>query len=318
MDIATSSFVETQNEGKKILQKIIERNSQYILKQDDFMIETGNDEHSVATFENGCFKGQKFFAEMTNIDIWSLITKKCDLSDKSRPFEKNFTLKHDNIAFCPGICISENDWSRSFVLFKEYSKKTLFQLLKEKKEERFTWDQRINLAVQIARGLEYLHSQGVLYLNLTFENILVFEKKGEIIFKLTNNLLVGLEGLDENSEIVHLREDGNHPFNKNIIKIMPPQVFNSPRDENQLTLIKYNKRVDSYQFGVFLYQMVTGKEPWANETLGEIFAGNLQEKVVPRTNCPKFLSELCKRCLDHDESKRPKDGTEILTLLQQR
>ncbi len=71
-----------------------------------------------------------------------------------------------------------------------------------------------------------------------------------------------------------------------------------------------------YSFGAVLFHMISGTPPWQGASNTTVVIGNLATTLRPRAGCPPFLVELCRRCLDHDANKRPKDGAALLALLR--
>ena len=90
-----------------------------------------------------------------------------------------------------------------------------------------------------------------------------------------------------------------------------PEVLTGKRKDNKS---RYSKEADVYSYGMLLYEMVSGKQPF--EDVHDIF--ELKKLVCDKNKrpklpaqCPKPLAALIKRCWKGDATKRP-PFTEIL------
>jgi len=69
----------------------------------------------------------------------------------------------------------------------------------------------------------------------------------------------------------------------------------------------YDFSVDTYAFGMLLYEMITGKMPFDGLAEGQVIKEVLANKrpTIPQ-NCIKELKELIDRCWDGIKESRPK------------
>ncbi|GBB84723.1 hypothetical protein RclHR1_01130018 [Rhizophagus clarus] len=75
----------------------------------------------------------------------------------------------------------------------------------------------------------------------------------------------------------------------------------------------YTQAADIYSFGMVMYFIATGRQPFAARAHDEFLALDICEGVRPELNeleAPKFYIQLMKRCWDTDLNKRP-DATTI-------
>ena len=68
---------------------------------------------------------------------------------------------------------------------------------------------------------------------------------------------------------------------------------------------------DVYSFGVILFFFVCRTEPWKDANFGQIANGRLIDTFAPVDDCPPAYADLCRRCIDPDPAKRPKDAIEV-------
>ncbi|RGB42793.1 kinase-like domain-containing protein, partial [Rhizophagus diaphanus] len=75
----------------------------------------------------------------------------------------------------------------------------------------------------------------------------------------------------------------------------------------------YTQAADIYSFGMIMYFVATGRQPFANRVHDEFLALDICEGIRPKLNeleAPKCYIELMKKCWDSNPNKRP-DATEI-------
>ena len=89
---------------------------------------------------------------------------------------------------------------------------------------------------------------------------------------------------------------------KNIYGVMPyvaPEVLNGKL---------YTQAADIYSFGMIMYFVATGKQPFADCAHDEILALNICNGIRPEINepeAPKCYIDLMKKCWDVNPDKRP-------------
>jgi len=105
--------------------------------------------------------------------------------------------------------------------------------------KHFEWKTKLNILLQIAKGLQVLHSCNIAHMDLKLENILRFE---EDQFKL-----VDLESTLDFSKLID--DDVNI---KSSLSIMAPEVY-------KFEVEKMNTSVDIWSFGMLLFEVITGE-----------------------------------------------------------
>ena len=172
-----------------------------------------------------------------------------------------------------------------FYLITEYMRNgSLFDVLK-KRPETLTPTDRTLIALDVARGLEYLHSKGVIHRDLKSLNVL----------------------LDENNKakicdfgMVRTMNEGPKTGMIGTVHWMAPEVLMSSPD--------YDQKVDVYSYGIFLWELLTGDMLYKDMTQSEITMGVTMHDLRPPLpdDCPQRLKELIQSCWSKDPAARPK------------
>ncbi|KAF5747236.1 Kinase superfamily protein [Tripterygium wilfordii] len=209
---------------------------------------------------------------------------------------------HPNLVKLLGYCWQESQ----FLLVYEYMQKgSLENHLFRQGAEALSWETRLKIAIEAARGLEYLHTseKSVIYRDFKASNILL---DGAFNAKLSDFGLAKLGPIDGNSHIT--------------TRIMGTRGYAAP--EYVATGHLYVKS-DVYGFGVVLLEMLTGLpavDPsrssekqnlvyWAIPSLSsksklkKIMDTRL-EKKYPMNGAMK-AGELILKCLESDPKDRP-------------
>ncbi|KAH0791057.1 TKL family protein kinase [Histomonas meleagridis] len=170
---------------------------------------------------------------------------------------------------------------------------SLYNFLKERGEDLTPTDRSL-IALDVALGLEYLHSRGIIHRDLKSLNVLLDEKKRAKIcdFGLARTKstvpMTGLVGTT--------------------LWMAPEVVLSNPF---------YDEKVDVYSFGILLWELLTGKRPYEGEDISSISVQVVEDgrrPIIPE-NTPEPLAKLMRQCWDQDNNKRP-SFTKIVQLLQ--
>ncbi|RIB26678.1 kinase-like domain-containing protein [Gigaspora rosea] len=158
-----------------------------------------------------------------------------------------------------------------------------------KNKSNIQWEEKLNLAIQIAEGIAYIHNElNIAHRDLHTKNILVHRGNAKIsdfgLFKCLNSATT-----TRSSQIF------------GIIPFVEPQVFNDTR-------YKPDKMSDIYSLGVLFWEISSCYAPFRDvinqTTLGtEIFMG-LREKPIPGT--PLEYVDIYSRCWKAEPTQRLK------------
>ncbi|XP_062216158.1 uncharacterized protein LOC133916460 [Phragmites australis] len=152
----------------------------------------------------------------------------------------------------------------------------------------------IFIALDVARGMEYVHSQGVVHRDIKPENILFDEN----CVKIADFGIACEETLCD----VLVEDEGTYRW-------MAPEMIKQKA---------YNRKVDVYSFGLLLWEMVSGRIPYENLTPFQVAyaVANRNLKPTIHPECPPALRPLIEQCCALQPDKRP-DFWQIVEVLEQ-
>ncbi|RGB40662.1 kinase-like domain-containing protein [Rhizophagus diaphanus] len=195
------------------------------------------------------------------------------------------------------ICgISQNPDTNNYIIVLEYA--NVGNLNNYNKNIRnHDWNIKYSILREIVIGLKNIHENNVVHRDFHTGNILVSINNGGL-----NEIYISDMGLcGEVSNIDKTKIYGVMPF------VAPEVLRGKP----------YNQAADIYSFGMIMYNIATGRQPFANCAHDSILALNICNGKRPEINeqeTPKFYIDLMKNCWDPDPDKRP-SAIEIENLL---
>uniref|UniRef100_A0A3B3I7J8 Mitogen-activated protein kinase kinase kinase n=1 Tax=Oryzias latipes TaxID=8090 RepID=A0A3B3I7J8_ORYLA len=197
-------------------------------------------------------------------------------------------LQHSNIIKLEGVCLEEPN----LCLVMEYARGgTLNRALTGR---RIPPHILVNWAVQIARGMHYLHEEAVvpiIHRDLKSSNILLLEKIenddiGRKTLKITD---FGLAR--EWHKTTKMSAAGTYSW-------MAPEVIKSSL---------FSKGSDVWSYGVLLWELLTGEVPYRGiDGLAVAYGVAVNKLTLPiPSTCPEPFAKLMEECWDQDPHLRP-------------
>jgi hypothetical protein len=169
----------------------------------------------------------------------------------------------------------------------------------------------VDLMLQVARGLKYLHSRTVAHRDLKSMNVLVKRLSGAPELEYSEGYLnakladFGLSKTkNSNTRYSNQTPDvGTTRWRAPEVKITKDKVDS---DAVQLPKIAYPFKADVYSFALVCYEILTGKQPFEGERLTDLRKLITREHARPKLPemCPRRLVSLIQRCWDHDPLSR--------------
>jgi serine/threonine protein kinase/tetratricopeptide (TPR) repeat protein len=195
----------------------------------------------------------------------------------------------------PAICtIHEIDEANgeTFIVMELVEGTTLREWIRSRRDQHDGYrklgeKQIVDLAVQIAEGLEKAHEKGIVHRDIKSENIMV---TGDGRAKIMDFGLAKLGGVSK------LTKTGS---TVGTISYMSPE---------QVEGLETDQRTDIFSFGVVLYEMLTGQLPFRaeHETAMMYEILNVEPKPVSeiRQNLDAELNRIVLKCLEKDRTVR--------------
>lgn len=159
---------------------------------------------------------------------------------------------------------------------------------------------RLIIAMDAAFGMEYLHSKNIVHFDLKCDNLLVnLRDSHRPICKVGD---FGLSRIKRNT-LVSGGVRGTLPW-------MAPELLNGSSN-------RVSEKVDVFSFGIAMWEILTGEEPYANMHCGAIIGGILNNTLRPAIpdRCDPAWRKLMEQCWAPDPSDRP-SFTEITNRLR--
>ncbi|KAL0862713.1 hypothetical protein Bca101_041831 [Brassica carinata] len=149
---------------------------------------------------------------------------------------------------------------------------------------------RLIIAMDAAFGMEYLHSKNVVHFDLKCDNLLVnLKDPARPICKVGD---FGLSKIKRNT-LVSGGVRGTLPW-------MAPELLSGSSS-------KVSEKVDVFSFGIVLWEILTGEEPYANMHYGAIIGGIVNNTLRPTvpSYCDPEWRMLMEQCWAPDPFVRP-------------
>ncbi|TXG53322.1 hypothetical protein EZV62_022491 [Acer yangbiense] len=188
-------------------------------------------------------------------------------------------VQHRNIVRFIGACTK----SPHLCIVTEYMPKgSLYDYL-HKNHNVLKLSQLLRFAVDVCRGMEYLHQNNIIHRDLKTANLLMDTNNGVKVADF------GVARF-QNQGGVMTAETGTYRW-------MAPEVINHQ---------PYDQKADVFSFAIVLWELVTAKVPYDTMTPLQAALGVRQglRPDIPENAHPKLL-DLMQRCWEADPSKRP-------------
>ncbi|XP_010548241.1 PREDICTED: serine/threonine-protein kinase STY17-like isoform X2 [Tarenaya hassleriana] len=200
-------------------------------------------------------------------------------------------IRHKNVVQLIGACTR----SPNLCIVTEFMARGSIYDFLHKQKGVFKIQSLLRVAIDVSKGMNYLHQNNIIHRDLKTANLLMDEHE---VVKVAD---FGVARVQTQSGVM-TAETGTYRW-------MAPEVI-----EHR----PYDHRADVFSFGIVLWELLTGELPYSYLTPLQAAVGVVQKGLrpkVPKNTHPK-LAELLEKCWQQDATQRP-DFSEIIEMLQQ-
>ncbi|RWW12634.1 hypothetical protein GW17_00023691 [Ensete ventricosum] len=162
----------------------------------------------------------------------------------------------------------------------------------------------LRVAIDVSKGMNYLHQNNIIHRDLKAANLLMDENEAKLIYLFLWQVVkvadFGVARVKAESGVM-TAETGTYRW-------MAPEVIEHK---------PYDHKADVFSFAIVMWELLTAKLPYEYLTPLQAAVGVVQKGLrptIPKNTHPK-LAELLEKCWQQDPAVRP-DFSEILETLQ--
>jgi serine/threonine protein kinase len=247
-----------------------------------------------------------------------LATDSVALQRFEREAQAASALDHPNI--CTVYEFGEHE-GKPLIVMQLLEGQTMRELIASGVPGKTLWpvDKLLDLAVQIADGLDAAHRQGIVHRDVKPANIFI-TKRGE-----TKILDFGIAKLVATNEPLDSTEAAPKDRIERLValeltvtgKAMGTASYMSPE---QVRGEKLDARTDLFSFGLVLFEMATTQRAFPGDTATRVHDAILQRQQVSakqlNRDIPSRLEEIIHKCLEKDRETRYQTAAELLADLK--
>lgn len=209
---------------------------------------------------------------------------------------------HPNVLRLLGVCRTPH----RALIFPFYELGSLEDLLVREgptnQRARLRWGDAVRMLQQAAAGVHHLHSEGTIHRDLACRNILVNRHLEVAVADF------GLARIKDNARNTSYTAQRIGP-----IKWEAPEILNAASDRGTKP---YSEATDVFSFGMCIFEVIAGKEPWAGLTALQAGMRVLRGDRLPVPPCAdRVVAILMEECWSHEPAARPSMGN-VLARLQ--
>ncbi|XP_028773074.1 uncharacterized protein LOC114730206 isoform X3 [Neltuma alba] len=240
---------------------------------------------AIKRIKRSCFSGRSSELERLTKDFW-------------REAQILSNLHHPNVVAFYGVV--PDGAGGTLATVTEYMVNGSLRHVLVKKDRLLDHRKKLIIAMDAAFGMEYLHSKNIVHFDLKCDNLLVnLRDPQRPICKVGD---FGLSRIKRNT-LVSGGVRGTLPW-------MAPELLNGSSN-------RVSEKVDVFSFGISMWEILTGEEPYADMHCGAIIGGivknTLRPPIPPR--CDPEWRKLMEECWSPEPDSRP-SFTEITSRLR--
>ncbi|XP_002518140.2 uncharacterized protein LOC8265633 [Ricinus communis] len=240
---------------------------------------------AIKRIKKSCFSGRISEQERLTKDFW-------------REAKILSNLHHPNVVAFYGVVPDGPGGTMATVT--EYMVNGSLRHALQKKDKVLDHRKRLIIALDAAFGMEYLHLKDIVHFDLKCDNLLVNLRDSQRPICKVGDF--GLSRIKRNT-LVSGGVRGTLPW-------MAPELLDGNSN-------RVSEKVDVYSFGIVMWEVLTGEEPYANMHCGAIIGGIVSNTLRPPIpeRCDPEWRKLMEECWSFYPSARP-SFTEITNRLR--
>jgi Tol biopolymer transport system component len=170
-------------------------------------------------------------------------------------------------------------------------------------------EEALEIARQIAEALEAAHEKGIVHRDLKPQNV---KLKPDGTVKVLDFGLAKVSAVPDPGAAPRSQDSPTLTMNATQVgAILGTVAYMSPEQARGRAV---DRRTDIWAFGVVLYEMLTGKELFAGDTVTDVLAAVVVREPDWRS-VPARVQPLLRRCLEKDPKRRLRDIGDAMLLL---
>lgn len=232
-------------------------------------------------------------------------------------FEKELSilreLRHPNLVLFMGASCSRG--CRPAIVTEFCAGGTLFRLLHERQRLQFDWEQRRRVALDVAKGMNFLHRRRVIHRDLKSLNVLL---AADVEFGSLPSAKIADFGLSRHIPAATIGAEGPSIDDGQMTRGLGTYLWMGPE---VLGGAVYDQRADVYSYGMLLYEVVCRRLPFEGSGLQPISiamavtGGARPDLRCAHSGCPPALLAVLEDAWAQAPSQRP-SFMDILQSLQ--
>ncbi|GBB98238.1 hypothetical protein RclHR1_03180003 [Rhizophagus clarus] len=203
--------------------------------------------------------------------------------------------------------ISQNPETKDYIMVLEYAEGGNFNDYLNKNYENFDWFNGLKVLIKIINGLNKIHQKQMVHRDFHMGNIL-FTKIEDIYYDYYDCSDTDDDNDDNNDDydacisdmgLCRKIDDADETSVYGVMPYVAPEVLKGN---------PYTQAADIYSFGMIMYVIATGKQPFANRAHDGILAASICNGIRPEIDdqiAPKCYIDLMKKCWDSNPENRP-------------
>lgn len=240
---------------------------------------------AIKRIKKSCFSGRSSEQERLTKDFW----REAQILSK---------LHHPNVVAFYGVVPDGSGGTLATVT--EFMVNGSLRHVLLRKDRALDRRKKLIIAMDAAFGMEYLHSKNIVHFDLKCDNLLVNLRDSQRPICKVGDF--GLSRIKRNT-LVSGGVRGTLPW-------MAPELLSGSSN-------RVSEKVDVFSFGIAMWEILTGEEPYANMHCGAIIGGIVNNSLRPPIpdRCDPEWKKLMEECWTPDPSVRP-SFTEITNRLR--